>query len=390
MDKRKKVVIISQPNLPIPDVKGGGIELLTRLIIEQNEIEKKYKLIVFSIYDEKAEWTSREYKYCKIFYIKMNKFSYMYGRALNLLARIFGQDRVKNRIYYSRVFEKIKYIEGVMAVVFEGGPLVPIGKFREYTNNLIYHSHVREWPGNKRYLYDKIITVSSFCQNDWLKMYPSQKIHILKNCIDSEKFVRQITNDEGKNIKSKLGIKEDDFVVVYVGRIIPLKGVMELVEAWKYIDNKRIKLLIIGSLYNSFDVDISYSMMLEQIVQKDRRIVLAGYVDNGCLYKYLQLCDVQVVPTIGDEAAGLVAVEGMASGLPLICTNSGGLPEYSCSGESIVVERGSDLSQDIAREIIRIYDDSAIKDVAKNKRDIVIEEYSKQVYYRDFFRILEA
>ena len=284
MDNRKKVAIISQPNLPIPDVRGGGIELLTRLLIEQNEIDKKYQLVVFSIYDEEAERISRKYKYCDVIFIKMNKFFYICGRAMNLLARILGKERVKNRIYYSLVFEKIRQIAGLCAVIFEGGPTVPIGDFRKHTHNLIYHSHVREFPRHNRYLYDKIITVSNFCKNDWKKLYPQEKIHILRNCIDSEKFAHQIKIDEEIEIKDKLGINKNDFVVVFVGRIIPLKGVKELLDAWKYIGDKHVKLLVIGSLYGSFGVNRSYSMMLDEIAKNDNRIIFAGYVDNGSLY----------------------------------------------------------------------------------------------------------
>lgn len=388
MEKRKKIAIISQPNLPIPDVRGGGIELLTRLIIEQNEIDKRYRLIVFSIYDEEGERISNQYKYCEVIYIKVNKLLYLYGRALNLLAGIFRQERIGNRSYYSCVFEKIKHINGLSAVIFEGGPAAAIGMFREYTDKLVFHSHVREFPRHRWYFYDKIITVSDFCKHDWLKNYSEEKIEILRNCIDTKKFLQKINDTEKLKLRRNLGMLGNDFVVVYVGRIIPLKGVMELVGAWKFITNHHIKLLIIGSLYGSYGTEKKYSMMVEKAAKEDKRIILTGYVDNGKLYKYLQIADVQVVPTIGDEAAGLVAVEGMASGLPLICTDSGGLPEYCSRRTSTIIKRSENISNDIANAIINYYKTPAIKKLAEQGASDILDEYSSKKYYDNYFKAL--
>ena len=102
------------------------------------------------------------------------------------------------------------------------------------------------------------------------------------------------------------------------------------------------------------------------------------------------MADVQAVPTIGDEAAGLVAVEGMASGIPLICTDSGGLTEYCSNGDSIIIDRGKDLPHKLAKAIMCVRDNPTMKAVAKRKRDKVLEEYSRQVYYREYFRIIKA
>ena len=86
--------------------------------------------------------------------------------------------------------------------------------------------------------------------------------------------------------------------------------------------------------------------MIEQ-AKNDTRIKFTGYIDNDEIYKYYQLADVQVIPTITEEAAGLVAIEGMLSALPIIATNSGGMPEYLNKECAIIVEKGDKLKADL-------------------------------------------
>lgn len=383
---RKRVAIISQIHLPIPDVKGGGIELLTRLIIEQNEIEKKYDLLVYSIYDEEAEKISKKYKYCKIIYIKVNKLFRVYDGALNRILRLLKRRYIANRTYYNRVYNKIKDINDLEAVVFEAGPVDVIEKFREtFSKNLIFHSHGRQFPNYRKYIYDKVITVSDFCKKDWLNVYKSKNVFVVRNGIDSSNIERKMDARTATNLREQLKIDEDDFIVVYVGRIVPIKGVLELVSAWKFIDNPKIKILVIGSLYQSFGGEYNYSHEVEYIAKSDKRIFLMDYVENHHIYKYMQLADVQVIPTTGDEAAGLVAIEGMASGLPIIITDSGGLPEY-CKGEStIIVRRDENFIEELAKAIIKVYNTPEMKYIAKREQKNALTKYSPKNYYKQYF-----
>ena len=65
----------------------------------------------------------------------------------------------------------------------------------------------------------------------------------------------------------------------------------------------------------------------------------------------------QAIPSMCEEAAGLVGIEGMAAGLPLVVTHSGGLQEYVSSDCSIVVERDDNLIESLADAILTLRDD---------------------------------
>lgn len=65
----KKIALVLPEVYPVPAVKGGAIEELVTILIEQNEIEKKAELVVFSMENEQARERAKEYKHTKMVYI---------------------------------------------------------------------------------------------------------------------------------------------------------------------------------------------------------------------------------------------------------------------------------------------------------------------------------
>ena len=71
-----------------------------------------------------------------------------------------------------------------------------------------------------------------------------------------------------------------------------------------------------------------YEKKVKELIEKSsNNIIQLGYIKNNELYKYQNIADIAVIPTIIEEAAPLACVENMAAGLPIIITNSGGMPE---------------------------------------------------------------
>ena len=63
------------------------------------------------------------------------------------------------------------------------------------------------------------------------------------------------------------------------------------------------------------------------VKSKNNNVILTGNIDYKELYKYYKIADVQVIPSTCYEAFGLIALEGVACGVPIISSNRGGLPE---------------------------------------------------------------
>lgn len=134
-------------------------------------------------------------------------------------------------------------------------------------------------------------------------------------------------------------------VVLFVGRLVEIKGVTYLIEAMKNID---AKLVIVG------DGPLKNDLMQQAAPQKDK-ICFMGSRTHEELIKIYASADVFVAPSItaanGDkEGLGLVLLEAMASGLPVIGSNSGGIPEIVHDGENGFLTREKD-SKAIAQKI---------------------------------------
>ena len=141
-------------------------------------------------------------------------------------------------------------------VVFEGNlPEKSLNIFREkYGRENLYlhlHSQYKDKSNISKYI-GNLIGVSNFILNDWDNYFKeSGEIvttnHLLVNCVRHKKFAKSITDEERKEVRNSLGYTDDDFVVIFCGRILKIKGIEELMTAIVGINEPNIKLLCIGS-----------------------------------------------------------------------------------------------------------------------------------------------
>ena len=96
--------------------------------------------------------------------------------------------------------------------------------------------------------------------------------------------------------------------------------------------------------------------------------------------------DIAVLPSMWDEPFGLTVVEAMASGLPLITTRSGAIPEV-CEGVATIVDR-EDIVKNLAQAILDLYHHPekrhAMSQAALNRSKL----FSKERYAQEFFEAL--
>lgn len=120
--------------------------------------------------------------------------------------------------------------------------------------------------------------------------------------------VTSVSESELEKIRKAYALQSLTFI--YVGRLIPLKGLMELLIAWKKADLKEASLLIVG--------DGSQRKDLEDYL-KDNEITnvkLTGAIDYDKLGPYYKLANCFIIPTLEDNWS-LVVPEAMAAGLPI-------------------------------------------------------------------------
>lgn len=133
--------------------------------------------------------------------------------------------------------------------------------------------------------------------------------------------------------RAALNIAPDDFVVVFTGRIAHVKGIDVLLAAIRLLSGRidNLKVCIIGSLSGSFDgrdsyVDAYARSMLES--GRDLPVSFLGFISNRDtrFRQYIAAADLSVVPS-RLEPQGLVVLESLAMGTPVVGSNTGGIPD---------------------------------------------------------------
>jgi glycosyltransferase involved in cell wall biosynthesis len=129
-----------------------------------------------------------------------------------------------------------------------------------------------------------------------------------------------------------LNIDPEDFVVTFTGRISHIKGVDVLLSAIRLLADKipNLKVFIIGPLSGSFDARDRYvDPYARAMIDSSRALPVSflGFINNRDtrFRQYIAAADVSVVPS-RQEPQGLVVLESLALGTPVIGSNTGGIP----------------------------------------------------------------
>ena len=404
---KKKILLIHPDLLPIPAVGGGAIETLITNLLDENEKQQRVEFFVISKYDEKAE--KIKYSFSKIFYFsnntyinktkwyKLKWFLYRVWYKLfqnHIIIKLHNKKvtRMNYFVFQSYLIAKKYHID---YLVIEGrDDLLNWVSFTRLLGekNVFYHSFAagRKSTEIEKY-FSNFIHTSEYCKRVWTqKPGEEEKNILLLNGIDLKLFDIKISYEKKLELRKSLGLQSTDFVVLFCGRIIQLKGVLELVKAFELIGatpHKNIKLLLIGSVCFSAKNESEYSNQVINRAKAMDNVVCTGYIPNSEIPYYQQVSDLQIVPTIGEESAGLVCIEGMMSGLPLIITKSGGMPEYADKKCSVQLPINDELPRNIAEAIIELEN-------SKEKRFEMVKAgkqraklFSKEKYYDGFVNI---
>ena len=127
-----------------------------------------------------------------------------------------------------------------------------------------------------------------------------------------------------------------------------------------------------------------------------RSIKFSGYVPHKELYQFYQASDLQIVPSIWDDPAPLVVLEGILSELPVISARSGGIPEYLEGAGGVLVDKGNaindesaaaDFSVKLEREILELYYNVEKRNELKELMHNYGKDISVKKYYDDFTQV---
>lgn len=406
-----KIAILTSGILPVPAVQGGAAENLIDFYLAYNERHQLHDISIFSVYHPDVKKSSALKSQANHYlYIKR------YSKLARLKAKIYGMLHANDNDYYhyqlefffEQAYKKFRKQEFDL-IILENRPGYACKLRNRLDTPIISHIHTDlvypELPRAKEVIQatNGFICVSEYIKNRILSVGLPTKATVVYNGLDDKKFsnscvplvaskqslsARILDNKKASITRSSFGFKENDFVVIYTGRIVPQKGVKELVEAIQLLkDESDIKLLVVGG--DNYADSVSSNPYLDELHKMaqdmNERVHFTGFVPYEMLPSYLSLANVAVVPSRINEALGMSAIEATAMGLPVIATNDGGLPETLIGQKHIIIDKDGNMSQQIVHAILRIKEN-----YAEYMGNHLASQFTKDIYAESFFKAVES
>lgn len=187
-----------------------------------------------------------------------------------------------------------------------------------------------------------------------LKSSPDQEISVIYNGIDISEFSPDLNEDNNNG----------EMRVVCVSRLIERKGIRFLIEAIEKLKDRDVKLILVGEGNQEEELKkLAVDSRISDWVE------FKGYMDHDSIADLYRTSDVFVLPSL-NEGMSNALLEAMASGLPVIVTDTGGTAEL-VGGNGFIIEKGSADSIVNALENFMGDRDSMLQ-MGKRSREIVL------------------
>lgn len=223
------------------------------------------------------------------------------------------------------------------------------------------------------------VTVVSDSMKDYVNsIYPNDKTTVLPMGCDTSVF------KPDNHIENYFG-QGDKKVVLFVGRLAEVKGVEYLINAVEKLDD--VMLCIVGT----GNLESELKALAKPMGDK---VVFLGAKTHGELSTIIPSSDMLVMPSItasdgGKEGFGLVIIEAMASGIPVIASNSGGIPNTVKHEFNGLLTEEKDV-QGIADAISRVISDDALRDTIVTNGLATSKQHDYSEVARGYKKIIDG
>ena len=227
---------------------------------------------------------------------------------------------------------------------------------------------------------DMIITVSYAMKDELIQLgFPKDKIEVAYNGVDPQKYdPESVSSEQVQKIKSFYGLKDDDLMILFLGRLVGVKGVDKLIMAMPHVLSKipNARLVIVGvGDQQEYLMNLTRTMRLNEYVR-----FRFDFIPEEERILHYAACDVAVFPSYY-EPFGIVALEAMSMEKPVVVGAAGvsGMREIvvCCSDEQCGYHIDPNNPSDIAWGIISSLENPERKKwLGKNGRKRVLNEFT--------------
>lgn len=185
----------------------------------------------------------------------------------------------------------------------------------------VYTKKAMGW-GNKSWLWrsklsTKVIAINKDMMQEFFKNMPENVINLPLG-VDTEFYKPQ---EQSESLRQELGLVNDDFVIISVVNMVPVKGIEILLNAVRLINNPKIKVLIVGNDASDYAANLKTEFT-------ENEIMFLGKKQN--VKDYISLANLFVIPTKDEgrkEGMPIAPLEAMAMGVPVIGSNISGIKD---------------------------------------------------------------
>ena len=290
------------------------------------------------------------------------------------------------------------WLSGIAGLIIKNELKIPV----------VFHVHSTEWgrsggAGSQVVLHledamaqaaDRIITVSYAMRDDLVRHgWPEGKISVVWNAMDPEKDnPDKVDPEEVKRIRENYGVKDDEYMILFIGRLTWVKGVRNLVQAMPYVISEfpNVKLVILGRGEQQRDI----TEMCKRLGIEDKVVYRFEFVPEHERILHYAAADLCVFPSIY-EPFGIVCLEAMAMKKPVVVGARGvvGFREQVASSgpeQNGIHVNGNDPF-DIAWGIKEVLKDPARAKVwGENGRKIVYKYFTWEKVAKQTIEIYES
>ena len=250
-------------------------------------------------------------------------------------------------------------------------------KILNFVEKLTYSSATRVYPNSKG-LYDFILQ-NNFTQSNKLKIIANGSSNGINTTFFSPAQVSEI---EKVALREKLNIHSDDFVFVFVGRIVSDKGINELIKAFSELqaaENNEltgIKLLLVGGLESDLD-PLNPETLAE--INQNKDIISAGFQQD--VRPFFAISDALAFPSYREGFPNVVMQAG-AMGLPSIVSDINGCNEIIVEGENGLIIPSKNVEKLKEKMLTLARDKNLYIKLKENSRRMIENRYEQSVVWK--------
>lgn len=341
------IAIVSPGLLPVPPILGGSVETVIDKMAQVTE--KTFNIDIYSSAHRLLPSVQNQQNPAHYRYPAVNNTAYFESIRSRIRRKKYSIIQVENRPLF---IPRTRHLAPDSKFICSLHSLIHIEE------KLIRHNFTAK-------IFDQcssVLVYSQFMRDRLTEMFPEcsdkfQFIHLgTEPSIFTPRWKPQVQK-QYEDIKKRYKIPENYKIVLFTGRLIPKKGVDVLLAAMKEVlrEYPDCCLVIVGSSwFSNWQISPYIQQLRNRAADIMNNIRFTNYIGPQNIPSYFAMADVFVCPSQWDEPFGLVNVEAMASGVPVVASARGGIPEIIVDGDNGFLVRDETNPSLFAKYILQL------------------------------------